>query len=180
MITRALLVPMLGFLAAGSALASDLTEAQLTWRLHFGSQQAVAMGYGVALAYRAGASADAPLRLAEVDVSDRATLARIAGMPLFQRDYRMAQDQAPVRPEFRVALSKPWYAKSWVWWAVGGVAATAALAGAASGGSESEQHTLQIQDRSSYPVQVNGDAENGYEACTAGTMCTGLPGQGGG
>lgn len=178
MIRRALLASILGILAAGPALASDLPEAQVTWRLQFGSQHAVATGYGLALAYRAERLA-APAHLVELDVSNHATRALIAGVPLFQRDYRMAQDESAARPEFRVALSKPWYAKSWVWWAVGGAAATAALAGAAGGG-ESEQHTLQIQDRSSYPVQVNGDMEGGYEACTAGTTCTSVPGQGGG
>ena len=125
-------VALLVYLTAQSAWAADRPEPSLSWRLAFGAGQ-VQTGYGLTLAYRAGDLDGAALRVLELDVSDRAAVARLAGVPLVQRDYRASQDDAATAPEFRVALSEPWYTKQWVWWTVGGVAATAALAG---GGSE--------------------------------------------
>lgn len=123
---------LLAYLTALSASAADRPEPGISWRLAFGAGE-VQTGYGLTLAYRAGDLEDAALRLLELDVSDRAALARIAGLPLLQRDYRASQDEAAAAPEFRVALSQPWYSRGWVWWTVGGLAATAALAG---GGGE--------------------------------------------
>ena len=98
---------LLAYLTTQSAGAADRPEPSLSWRLAFGAGQ-VETGYGLTLAYRAGGLDDAALRVFEFDVSDRAALARIAGVPLLQRDYRASQDDAAAAPEFRVALSEPW------------------------------------------------------------------------
>ena len=114
----------LALLAPLSAHAASAPEGQLSWRLEFGAGT-FTTGYGLAFGYRGGERAD--LRLLELDISDRAALARLAGLPLLARDYRMAQDEglAPAG----AAEQKPWYARQWVWWTVGGIAATAAVGG---------------------------------------------------
>lgn len=126
------------YMTAQSALAGDGPEAGLSWRLAFGAG-AIETGYGVSLSYADRDLGDARAELLSLDVSDRAAFARLAGVPLLQRDYVVSQDDAAPRPEFRVALSQPWYAKSWVWWTAGGLAATAALASAGSSSGESDE-----------------------------------------
>lgn len=117
--------------AAASELPDSSLEAGLAWRLAFGHAQ-VETGYGLTVGYRALDPNGPSGQLLAIDVSDRAALARLAGMPLLERDYRMGQDaEAAASPAEPAA--KPWYTRSWVWWTVGGIAATAAL-----GGSEAE------------------------------------------
>ena len=164
---RTSLVALLLVAAAGPSNAGEAPEPQMTWRLQFGAQS-IDYGYGLTLSYRAGALGDAPVQLASLDVSDRATLARLAGVPLFQRDYRVAQDEA--KPEFRVALSQPWYAKSWVWWTAGGLAATGALLGGAESGSSEEDS---CPDSGCPSVQGNVGPVVFDDEGDVGTSCTG-------
>jgi len=151
-------------LAPVTARAANGPETQLTWRLQFGAG-AVTTGYGLAFGYRRGERAD--LRLLELDISDRAALARLAGLPLLARDYRMAQDEglAPVG----AAEQTPWYARQWVWWTVGGIAATAAVGGG-SGETATTCTGICNQQSTGNGVTVTDDG-----ACVADENCAEPP-----
>jgi len=115
---------------ASAGVDGSLPEARLTWRLGFGDAgQPLQTGYGLTVGYRGldGAPAE---QLLELDVSDQATLARLAGLPLFQRDYRARQNDGGTTAE---AGSRPWYARRWVLWTAGGLAASLAAVGGGGG-----------------------------------------------
>jgi hypothetical protein len=151
-------------------------EATLAWRLGFGAASGWRPGYTLTIGYRGLAPDRAPTRLLDLDVTDLRAAAHVAGMPIFQRDFSAYSEETATPAE--TPESKPWYARQWVWWTAGGIAAAVALTGAA-GGSESEQHTLQIQDRGSGPATINGDLEDGYEVCAGGSdTCADVPGPG--
>ena len=124
--------------AAAAGPDGSLPEARVTWRLAFGNPgQALQTGFGLTVGYR-GLDGTPAERLVELDVSDRSALARLAGLPLFQRDYLARQNEGDFADE---AGSRPWYARQWVWWTAGGLAVTSALAGAGGGGGENESCT---------------------------------------
>ena len=124
------LATSLGMLS--QALASEGPDARLTWRLGFGGAgQSLQSGYGLALDYRSVDPDSPATQFLELDVSDRAAFARLAGLPLFERNYQSHQNEGDALPAD--SGSTPWYSHKWVMWTVGGLAATAALAGAGGG-----------------------------------------------
>lgn len=155
---------LLACLTSHSALAgpADLPDASLSWRLAFGGN-AIETGYGLALAYGSGELAGT--RLVEIDVSDRAALARIAGLPLLDRSYRAQQNEALPAPE--PATGTPWYSRRWVWWTLGGLAATAA---AASGGGT----TIDVNDNNNNSSSSRGCTGVSGNAGDQDLGCTGV------
>jgi hypothetical protein len=145
-------------LAAGESAGA--AEGTLSWRLAFGGPR-LETGYGLALGYRAADPAAPSGQLFEIDVSDRAAFARLAGLPLFGRDYRMSQDgDAGAQPAG--ASAKPWYTRQWVWWTVGGLATTAALGG---GGGGDEEHCTGVCNQQNYGntgTSASGVGDEGF------------------
>lgn len=122
---------------AGTLAGADgAAEATLSWRLDFGGAQAPDPGYGLAVGYRGYAPDPVAGALFQVDVDGRRAFARVAGLPLFERNFRAELDDASegAAPEG----TRPWYARQWVLWTAGGLATTAALIGGGGGGSSSE------------------------------------------
>ena len=113
--------------AAEMDLGEGAAEATFSWRLGFGGAGAPQPGYGLAVGYR-GAGPD-PIggRLFQVDVDGNRAFARIAGLPLHERNFRAQLDEAT--SDAPAGEATPWYARQWVWWTAGGLAATMALTG---------------------------------------------------
>ena len=125
---------------AAPALAADGIEAGLSWRLDFGDHT-LAPAFGVSLGLRTDEPAISSVRLFTIDASSTGSFASFAGVPLLTRSYQTSEsaDSAPVTAD---SGARPWYARSWVLWTAGGLAATAALAG--QGGSGNESHCTGI------------------------------------
>jgi len=121
---------------AGDDLATGV-RAQLTLGLGFaGPSQPVHPSYTLAVSYRS-AIGSPDTQLVQLDVSDTGALARLAGLPLFAHGYRLNATDAP---DWRTADDKPWYAHSWVYWTLGGIAA-AAVAGTAGHSADNTTNT---------------------------------------
>lgn len=117
--------------AAASGLDAHQPEARLSWRLGFGGPDArLQTGYGLAVDIRAPGFEDQRATLAELDVTDAAALARLAGLPLYSRGWRLNQAEGGDAGQ---AAAQPWFARQWVWWTVGGAALSAAVASGGSG-----------------------------------------------
>ena len=170
-------VSLFAALFAAPAVQAADTDARFQWSLEFGSSR-METSYGLSLGYRTGEHFAPLSKLVEFKVSGSGALASVAGLPLFANSYQANQSASDQAYDAGVD-TRPWYSKQWVYWTLGGVAATAAILG--NNNSTSEQHTAQIQDNgSATPVSVNGDMEGGYTACADGTsVCTSIPGQGG-
>jgi hypothetical protein len=134
------LVVGLGVMSSAAAFdpvpAGDL-QAQLSWGLAFGgASRTVQSTYAMALGYRGQADSPATSIL-QLDVRESGALASLAGLPLYGRSYRAEQTDSAEQPGYESTVEKkPWYARSWVMWTVGGLAATAALASGASSGDD--------------------------------------------
>jgi hypothetical protein len=171
---RALLMVSIGLLGFTCAAAAEAPHAQLEWRLGFGAGQPVQPGYGLSVGYR-GHDADFPAtRLFALDVADARAFARLAGLPLFERSYRMGQDEAAA-PATSAPAQKPWYGRQWVWWTLGGVAAAASLGGSSISIDETGGGTTGSRSGCAGPSGNVGDEEipcatEGQEAC-AGDLC---------
>lgn len=189
-VSRAVIAAIAGLGVMTSAAAFDPLpandlQAQFNWRLAFGGASPTAQfSYGLALGYRA--QADSPVAsLIELDVKDAGALARLAGLPLYERSYRA--DQAESKEQLgdaSTAENKPWYTHSWVMWTLGGLAATAALA---SSGGNTEEHNRQVdgaavQGGGTNVGSVSGEGGNGYTVCGTENVpnvpdtCTHVPG----
>lgn len=114
--------------ALSSAAAADLAslddaQASLSWRLSFGgAARGLHAGYALTLGYRAAPDAPAAHFL-ELDVSDAAASANLAGFPLLARSHRANQSEdAPLGEP----ASRPWFARQWVLWTAAGLGVTAA------------------------------------------------------
>ena len=169
-LTLALLANLTALSAAqASSLASD-AETTVSWRLGFGAGP-VQPGYGLTLGYRSADPDALAGQLLEIDVSHRAAFARLAGLPLFERNYQSQQDEGDALPAG--SGPTPWYTRKWVMWTVGGVAATAALAG--SGGGITYTHnggqTTTGRDGCSTGNVSAGDEETPCASETVGTQC---------
>jgi hypothetical protein len=116
-------------IALSPAQAAGATaEAGITWRLGFGGAGPVETGYGLIVGYRSADLGGLSGQLLEFDVSSRrGALARLAGVPLAARSH--AAHQNDLDPPEDSPAHRPWYTRQWVWWTIGGVAATAALGG---------------------------------------------------
>jgi hypothetical protein len=113
-------------------------EAHLTWRIAFGgSLHGIRTGYALAAGYRPADPGLPVPKLFELDVSDRAAVARLAGLPLFERAYAANQDEAE-DPSTAAPAETPWYAKQWVWWTGAGVAILAVAGGSAAADAEKD------------------------------------------
>lgn len=149
------------------------------WELGFGGKALTTSG-GLALGMR-GAEYLSPIasHLLKLDVNEHGSIATIAGVPITAHTFQATQS-ADEAYEAGVA-QKPFYAKPWFLWTMGGIAATAALLTSFSGsGGESESHTLQVQDNGS-TVPINGDSEGGYQVCgpePVRDVCGSTPGSG--
>lgn len=166
-------------LVALPAFSADNTVASFNWRCDFGAD-AIHTGYGLSLGFRGGEHFAPLSRLVEFKLDESAALATVAGLPLFANSYQANQSTADQAYDAGVD-TRPWYSKQWVYWTLGGVAATAALLGTA-GSSESENHTLQVQDNGS-ATPINGDLEGGYTVCASNAVpetCATVPPPGGG
>ena len=108
------------FLLTASSLAGAADgdpEARLSWQLNFGADRAVESGYSLAFGYRedAGLRPEAPLlKLAELSVRDEASVASLAGVPVYGGPRRTQLDDIAYS-------SSPIY---WVWWVVTGAVIT--------------------------------------------------------
>ena len=157
-----------GFLAPAAASGLDAPEAGLSWRVGFGgATPSLQTGYTLSLGYRSHDADALTAQLLELDVSDRAAVAQLAGLPLFGRGHRLqAADDADPFPED----SSPWYARKWAWWTAGGLAATAALLNAASGGEEPTSSDITVSAGGARRVCVLSGGNVGDneipEACT--------------
>ena len=127
-----MIAALAALLACTSAQAADNPQASLAWRLDFGAGAPHA-GYDLSLGYR-GAEHFAPLSQAlKLSVDGGRTITTIVGVPFAARSFRSDDTAGGAEA---VAGESPWYARSWVLWTVGGLAATAALIGSA-GSNES-------------------------------------------
>lgn len=111
--------------ARAAGLGEAGPEATLSWRLEFGAG-GLHPGYALAVGYRSIPGQPAGELLA-VDISDRAALARLAGVSLADRSYRADEAEDGALPSEPAA--RPWYARQWVLWTAGGLAATLAATG---------------------------------------------------
>jgi hypothetical protein len=120
---------------AASDFSPETPEARLSWRLGFGGTGAIRTGVGLALGYRID-GLESLATLADVDVTDRIALARLAGLPVLRRPFRTnAEGDEPIDEE-PIHGTEPGNAH-WGWWAAAGVAALV-VAGAA--GNAAEDH----------------------------------------
>lgn len=109
------------FLLTASSLAGAADgdpEARLSWQLSFGADRTVESGYTLAFGYREDADlrSDAPmLKLAELSVRDEASVATLAGVPVYGGPYGVGQTEG-------IAYSSsPIY---WAWWIATGAVIT--------------------------------------------------------
>lgn len=142
-------------IAAATPADPSAAEAQLTWRLGFGGGR-IETGYALNVGFRSGALDGLPAELLQLDVSSRGAHARLAGVPLARRSGRVQQTDADAA--FDEPANRPWYSRQWVWWTIGGIAATVALSGASFGASDEGGDDIVINS--------NPTANNGV--CTGG------------
>jgi len=153
------LTASLGFLSPAGASSLDAPDAQLRWRLGFGGPaQSPQTGYALTVGYRSGEPDSPAAQLLELDVSDRAAFARLAGLPLFGRDFTM-QEAAGADPV--AAESLPWYARKWIWWTAGGLALTAAASGGSSGETTLCTGVCNQSDTGNSGTSINGVSDEG-------------------
>lgn len=153
---------------AASSLDSGSPQASLGWRLDFGGADGLHAGYRLALAYRAAELADA-VPLADLDVSDRTALARLAGIPLAARRFQADQNDLDHELMPGEAAPKPWYSRQWVLWTAGGLAATAALLTGGGAGEETGDDVSFSTDGASSVCVLSGGTVADNEipgACT--------------
>ena len=99
-------------------------EAQLSWHLAFGGATTSPQSrYSLTLGYRA-LEDRAPLPLVTLDVSDQATVARLAGLPVAGRHYGTNQTEGTT-----IYGVSP---VTFVWWVVSGIVATVWIVDVAS------------------------------------------------
>lgn len=146
--------------AAAAGPAEGGPQATLSWRLEFGSGR-FQPGYALAVGYRTADPRQPATELFAVDVSDRAALARLAGVPLLDRRYRTDQTEGEAQP---AATATPWYTRQWVLWTVGGLAATVALTGG--------DGSVEYNDNSSNTSRSEGDCLFTEDGSTVGN-CNG-------
>lgn len=175
---RAALLLLVNLIALSPVAASGLDahqpEARLSWRLGFGGPDArLQTGYGLAVDVRAPGFEDNRATLAELDVTGATTLARLAGLPVYARGWQLDQAEGPeaVEGAFGQPAAKPWYARQWVWWTLGGAALTGAVAG--GGGGENEQRTCtgicnQNDPDGGRTTVVTGNDDGYYVGCVEG------------
>lgn len=165
----------LAALAAGlvslSAHAGDDLLASLSWQLDFGGA-GVHAGYDVSLGYR-GANDLSPLsRVLEFSAAGNRASATLAGIPWLGHSFRA--DEAAAADE-TLPAQKPWYARSWVLWTAGGIAATAALAssgGVSVGGSDTTNNGKNCTGVSSTGTDVPDTCVPQQEVgCTPAGLC---------
>ncbi|HUR40919.1 MAG TPA: hypothetical protein VM240_07080 [Verrucomicrobiae bacterium] len=114
--------------------------------LQFGAGTLASPGYSLAL--HPAAPGQLPVSLLQLDLSERAALGRIAGMPLSAQAYQTTAVEGQVAEG-----TTPWFARKWVLWTLGSLAATAALA---AGGGD---------------IQISGNDNN--TTVNEGSHCTG-------
>ena len=156
----------LGLLGPAAASSLDAPDARLNWRLGFGgATSSLQTGYALTVGYHANDPDSPAAQLLELDVSGTAALARLAGLPLFERGYRSNENDDV---DDDVPSDKPWFARQWVWWTAGGLAATTALV-QGGGGDEGDSSSQDIGVRQEGICVMQGGtiADNPVpEACT--------------
>lgn len=156
--------------AQAADAAAGAVEASLTWRLGFGAG-ALQPGYGLAVGYRAADPDALSGRLLQLDVAQGGAQASLAGLPVLSRSDRRSQNEAAGAAP--AAGPSPWYARKWVWWTLGALAGTVALAG--GGGSltiEGSNSNRTGNGTSCTGVSGNvGDTETPCTSETVGTQC---------
>ena len=167
---KALLALVASLLVALPAAAADNAVASFSWRLDFGAQ-AFEAGYGLSLGYR-GDEHFVPLsRLVDLKVDHGSALAAIAGLPLATRGYQADQsaDAAYDAGIQEKTPEQPWYAHQWVWWTLGGVAASAALGGISVNSETHNTCTNCNEQPSGRTTVVTTDGQDAYVGCVQGT-----------
>lgn len=119
---------LLGNLTGTSyAGADDGATATLSWRLGFGAGE-VQPGYALAFGYRGAERGAVSANLFALEVTDLGAFARVAGLPLHGNGLRAELDDG-VAGAAEMQPARPWFARPWVLWTAGGLAATLAVAG---------------------------------------------------
>ena len=121
-------------LAAGPG--AEAVEAGLSWNLAFG-HAGVRTGYDLHLGYRPDATSPLAAPVARLQVDDGAALTTLAGLPVAAHAWTARQSAADDAYDAGVQ-TKPWYTRGWVYWTLGGVAASVALSTAGSHSNQSE------------------------------------------
>jgi hypothetical protein len=143
---------------------------QVSWAVAFGGA-AGAVDPEVGLGLRATSLADdLQPEVARLQLGAGGMGLSFAGVPVAADSYARAQDGDA---DYRFAdapAAKPWYARSWVLWTVGGLAATAAVTGGLSSGDDSTCSGICDQDDDDdINTSVNGVGPDG--AGCVGDMC---------
>jgi len=146
--------------AADMDLGEGAAEATFSWRVGFGGAGAPQPGYGLAVGFRGHGPDPISGRLVQVDVDGNRAFARIAGLPLFDRDFHARLDDTGA--DAPTGAATPWYARQWVWWTAGGLAATMAL----TGGDSTIEYNSTSQNSSG--SRSNCSSIDGEEVCTEG------------
>jgi hypothetical protein len=116
---------------ADGSLAAE-AEAAIAWHLGFGGGQPLEPRLGLTLGFR---GTEVSRQLLDLGLSGAGASAHLAGLPLFEARYLSAQNDIDVDEVEDEAMAaapapKPWYAKPWVLWTAGGLAALALTGGA--------------------------------------------------
>lgn len=161
------LASLTNLIAASASSAADFPagapEAAFSWRLTFGGSQSPKPAFSLALGYR-DLDTQASGQVLEWDVSERSTRTRLMGMPLLERDHRVAQNNNPAE---ELIEPTPWYTRPWVLWTAGGLAATAALAGGGGGGGDDSQDINVVSSESDGDVCAVSGVPGAPDVCAA-------------
>ncbi|HUS24733.1 MAG TPA: hypothetical protein VM369_07280 [Candidatus Binatia bacterium] len=145
-----------GLLVSAAATAAEpASQLHIHFGLDFGLARAPAASYGFALR-----SADVPAAtppLLAIDASGREWRGALLGVPVASR-YQLNDAESEGAPVARA----PWYARRWVWWTAGGLAATATVLSLGSDNNETHQCTGTCnQDNTGNGLTIDGQNENG-------------------
>jgi hypothetical protein len=115
--------------ATFSATATELpVTPRFGMKLGFGANATAVPAFTLAADTPIRFAAEAPLPIVQFDVRGGFGELRLAGVPLWLNRYSLGQAE-DVGDSPAGSGSKPWYARQWIWWTAGGIAAAAALTG---------------------------------------------------
>lgn len=139
-----------------TAMASGLpAEPRLVWGLSFGGAANVAPTAELAFDLPSHVAEQPTVAGAQLELSEAGSALRLMGVALWQRRDALAQNESAPAGSASAASSSPWYEHQWVYWTLGSLAATAALA--SSGGTSVHS--------SSNNTTTNGTSGRGGIAC---------------
>jgi hypothetical protein len=159
------------------ATAADLPAApRVAWTASFGGSAPIeAPALALSLVATDQRLGEAP-RIVELEMGTRGTMLALAGMPFWQPNLSLGQAEDPGYES--AAPPKPWYARQWIWWTAGGLAATAALASGGGEVSYDDTDTCYNCNDSNGPgtTVISGDPTGeAYVGCVEGEVCVLCP-----